>query len=203
MDTTNNIQNNTEETVNATFVCNIEGMPIANAGEATKPTQLVEVKFKAATVTMQKQTEETKKNGRKTWIQIHVEGLSIPIFRNAKQAGADLSAYLDADTVSAFSATDLESAYNLYLEGKTFMANLAVSRKDSTYIVDENSTEFLESRAQIGEILNVQNDTVRIDGFFNIVKTREENREIVERAIARAQQQKTNVLNGSSYAVGG
>lgn len=195
--TDNNVENTTANTtapVTPTFQSSIKGLAIALAGEQAKQPVRTAMQFQSAELTMEKGTG-------KTWIMIHVNGLSLPIFRNAKQSAADLSNYIDAGTFEHLSASGIEKAYNKHFRNKLIFGSVAVYDKGSLYIVDENSTAFKNNTAQIGEELVAESAGVRIDGFLRASLSDEENDALYEQELAFAREQQAKVTSGAKFSI--
>lgn len=194
--TENNVANNETVKATATFTSNIAGLPIALAGEYAKEPVRIEMEFQSAEVTQEKGTG-------KTWIMIHVKGLSLPIFRNLLQAKADLSNYIDAEVSQFFTASDFEKAYNKFFRNKSFFASVAAYDKGSLYIVDENSSAYKrkDNPAMLGEELVAESAGVRVNGFLRAVLTDEENDALFEQAIEHARKQAQLINSGAKFAI--
>lgn len=196
--TDNNVENTTANTtapVVPTFHSTIKDLPIALAGETAKAPARTAMKFQSAELTMDKD--------KKTWIMIHVEGLSLPLFRNTLQAKADLSNYIDGATAEHLSPSGFEKAYNKHFRNKTIFGSVAVYDKGSVYIVDENSTAYKrkENPAMLGEELVADSAGVRIDGFLRASLTEEENDALYEAELAFAREQQAKINTGAKFSI--
>ena len=131
-----------------------------------------------------------------------MKGLSIPLFRNLKQAQADLSNYIDSATAKHLSSLGFEIAFNKHFRGKEVMLSASAYDIGSRYIVDENSTAYKESKAQIGEELVAESAGIRIDGFLRAMLSEAENDAIYEQQLAYAREQASKVETGAKFSIG-
>lgn len=201
--TDNNVENTTANTtapVVPTFHSTIKDLPIALAGETAKTPARTAMKFQSAELTMERSVDG---KAGKTWIMIHVEGLSLPLFRNTVQAKADLSNYIDGATAEHLSPSGFEKAYNKHFRNKVIFGSVAVYDKGSVYIVDENSTAYKrkENPAMLGEELVADSAGVRIDGFLRASLTEEENDALYEAELAFAREQQAKINTGAKFSI--
>jgi hypothetical protein len=197
MDTKTNTQpveqTNEKQTVQPTFVSTIKDLPIAVAGEVAKQPVKVSMQFEYADV-----VQDTK---GATWVRLHMKGLSIPLFRNLKQASADLSNYIDSATAKHLSALGYEIAFNKHFRNKEVLLSASAYDVGSRYIVDENSTAFKEGKASIGEELTAESAGIRIEGFLRALLTEAENDAIYEQQLAYAREQASKVDSGTKFSI--
>jgi hypothetical protein len=187
---------NTDNAVNTakpSFVSTVKGLPIALAGEMVKQPARITMKFQSADVV-------TDEKG-KTWIRLHIEGLSIPLFRNTKQAKSDLSNYIDAETCSLLQPLGFESAFNKHFRNKEIHLSASAYDIGSTYIVDENSSAYKNERAQLGEVLTAESAGIRIDGFLRAMLSEAENDAVYEAQLAYAREQADKVNSGTKFSI--
>lgn len=183
----------TPNAVQASFTSSIKDLPIALAGEIAKAPASVAMQFNYADVV-------TDSKG-KTWIRLHMKGLSIPLFRNLSQAQADLSNYIDSATAKHLSSLGFEIAFNKHFRDKEVRLNASAYDVGSKYVVDENSTAFKEGKAGIGEELVAESAGIRIDGFLRALLSREENDAIYEQQLAYAREQANLVQSGTKFSI--
>lgn len=188
--TNNNVVNNKPTTI----VSSIKGLPVAKSDELVQEPASVQMKFLTAELTMEKESG-------KTWIKIHVEGLSVPLFRNVKQVQADLSNYIDRATSVHLQPLGLVSALNKHFAGKNLIVKASAYEAGSKYIVDENSTAFKNNIATIGEELVAESAGVRIDGIINAPLSKEENDALYEAQLAFAMEQASKASAGTAFAI--
>ena len=184
-----------------TIVSTIANLPIANASEMAKPAARVSMKFAYADVT----TEKSADGQGRTWVRLWFEGLTIPVFRNLKQAKADLSNYIDGDTATHLTANGFEKAFNKYFRNKEVYASASVHLAGSKYIVDENSTAYKHGingeKFAIGTELETLKDGVLIDGFLRAALSEAENDALYEQELAYAREMAAKIGSGSRMAI--
>jgi len=183
----------TPNAVQSSFTSTIKDLPIAVAGELAKQPASVAMQFNYADIVTD--------NKGKTWIRLHMKGISLPIFRNLSQAQADLSNYIDSATAKHLSSLGFEIAFNKHFRDKEVRMNASAYDSGSKYVVDENSTAFKDGKASLGEELVAESAGIRIDGFLRALLSREENDAIYEQQLAYAREQANKVESGAKFSI--